>query len=348
MIGQPTTQRSETTAQMRKCIDLPRPGQSVYDECISIAGWLYSHTRDSSNCLVRAWLDGIRIGETRLLFQRPDVSDFLSVSRDVPTGFRFLARAGERNDSASEATIQLTASWSGDAAEYQIGTVSVCLVPASLQKRPYGEVLFPEQRAMLHRENIYGSGPPLLEPGIEMLHLILAYLSSPSSVLDIGCGAGAYGPALIEAGYDWTGLEINPHCLALLEQRGLPFRKAEAEMQPFPCANKEFDEAICIEVLEHIEHPESFLKEVSRIVRKRALFSVPNLEVIPYFKDWEAVPWHMLEGDHKNFFTRDNLRKLLAPYFSHVEVFSAIEHPLRTRDNVPLHAHLFAVADQLP
>ena len=108
--------------------------------------------------------------------------------------------------------------------------------------------------------------------------------------------------------------------------------------------DEEFDEAICIEVLEHIEHPEPFLEEISRIVRQRALFSVPNIEVIPYFKDWETVPWHMLEGDHKNFFTRTSLRELLAPHFSHVEVFSYSEHPLRTRDGIALHAHLCAVA----
>ena len=90
---------------------------------------------------------------------------------------------------------------------------------------------------------------------------------------------------------------------------------------------------------------EPFLEEISRTVRQRD-FSVPNIEVIPYFKDWETVPWHMLEGDHKNFFSRTSLRKLLAPYFWRVEVFSCSEHPLRTRDGIALHAHLCAVADK--
>ena len=78
----------------------------------------------------------------------------------------------------------------------------------------------------------------------------------------------------------------------------------------------------------------------------QALFSVPNIEVIPYFKDWETVPWHMLEGDHKNFFTRTSLHELLALHFPRVEVFSYAEHPLRTRDGIALHAHLFAIADK--
>jgi 2-polyprenyl-3-methyl-5-hydroxy-6-metoxy-1,4-benzoquinol methylase len=162
----------------------------------------------------------------------------------------------------------------------------------------------------------------------------------------VGCGAGACGPALIAAGHRWTGLEVNPDCLQLLEQSGLPFRHATRRTERFPCTDEEFDEAICIEVLEHIEHPKPFLKEVSRIIRKRALFSVPNIEVIPYFKDWETVPWYMLEGDYKNFFTHTSLHELLARHFLRVEVFSYGEHPLRTRDGIALHAHLCAVAEQ--
>jgi hypothetical protein len=55
------------------------------------------------------------------------------------------------------------------------------------------------------------------------------------------------------------------------------------------------------EYFQHFTPPEPFLEEISRIVRQRALFWVANIEVIPYFKDWETVPWHMLEDDHKLF-----------------------------------------------
>jgi 2-polyprenyl-3-methyl-5-hydroxy-6-metoxy-1,4-benzoquinol methylase len=331
---------------MHKWIDAPQPNQAVYDECISIAGWVFVEGRDPAACRVRAWFEGAPVGETHLLFARSDVSDFLSLPHNVPTAFRFLARAPGPSRAARHATIQLTASWNGDDREYLVDEVSVHLVPAFLQKRHFGEVVFPTQSRVLHRENIYGSGPPVLEADSQMLRLILDYLSPRSSVLDVGCGAGAYGPPLIAAGHQWIGLEVNPSCLQLLEQRGLPFRKTTPDTERFPCVDEEFDEAICIEVLEHVEHPEAFLEEIFRIVRQRAIFSLPNIEVIPYFKDWETVPWHMLEGDHKNFFTRRSLRELLAVYFSRVEVFSYSEHPLRTRDGIALHAHLCAVADK--
>ena len=108
----------------------------------------------------------------------------------------------------------------------------------------------------------------------------------------------------------------------------------------------EFENAICVEVLEHIANPDRFLSEISRAIRDRALFSVPNIEVIPYFSAWQVVPWHLLEADHKNFFTRASLRELLRKHFANVEVFSYAEHPLRTPDGIALHLHLFAVADK--
>lgn len=337
--------RFEQLAQMHKCIDAPRPDQAVYDECISIAGWIFAEGRSPTACRVRAWLDESSIGETKLLFIRPDVSNFLALPKDVPTAFRILACAPGYNE-ARDVTIELTASWEGDPAEYLIGKVPIHLVPVFLEKRDFGKALFPAQKRVLRRENIYGSGPPVMEPDARMLRFILDYLTPGSSVLDVGCGAGVYGPALIAAGHQWTGLEIDPNCLGLLEKSGLPFRKTTQEADRFPGKDEEFNEAICIEVIEHIDYPERFLEEISRVVRHRALFSVPNTEVIPYFKDWESVPWHMLEGDHKNFFTRSSLRELLAPHFSRVEVFSYIEHPLRTRDGIALHAHLCAVADK--
>ena len=70
------------------------------------------------------------------------------------------------------------------------------------------------------------------------------------------------------------------------------------------------------------------------------------MELLPFLHDWRVVPWHLLEGDHKNFFTRASLRRLLSQSFRSVEIFPYGEHPLRTRDGVPLYVHLFAVADK--
>lgn len=316
-------------------LESPAAGQTIYDEAIFVSGWLHVLNGDPASCVVRAYLDDGCVAETRLLFDRGDGS----------SGFKMLGKAASPGTEPREAILRVTASWDGER-EDEITRRSVRLVPAALRERPFGEVLFPENTTLLHRENIYGSGPPIEEPGVELMNLLRQYLPAKSSVVDVGCGAGAYGPGLMAAEHDWLGLEANSYCCEILERRQLPFRRVDPQVRELPGVDGEWDNAICIEVLEHVKDPDVFLREIARMIRTRALFSVPNLEVIPYLYDWRVVPWHLLEADHKNFFTRESLRSLLSRFFRRVEVFPYGEHPLRTRDDVAVHVHLFAVADK--
>jgi SAM-dependent methyltransferase len=326
-------------------LESPAPGQDIYDESVFLSGWVCAPGRDPASCRVRAYLGDCCFAATGILSYRPDVCEKLTLSREVLTGFRMLGKIRPAATEPREVTLRIIASWD-DKDSTVLAEQTVRLLPASLQARPYGEVVYPENETLLHRENIYGSGPPAEEPGVEVSNLLREYLPERSSVVDVGCGAGAYGPGLMAAGHEWLGLESNAHCCDLLLRRQRPFRRVNLESGDLPCAGGEWDCAICIEVLEHVKDPEIFLRELERVVRNRALLSVPNMEVLPYFHDWRVVPWHLLEGDHKNFFTRASLRILLGRFFRRVEVFSYGEHPLRTRDGVPLHQHLFAVADK--
>ncbi len=316
-------------------IDSPAPGQPVYDEALFVSGSLDLGNRTSPHYLVRAYMGERCCAETRISFPRPDGR----------IGFRMFGRILPSTVESREATLRVVAGI-GDPGRDIVAEQTIRLVPARLRDRPYGEVVWPENETLLHRENIYGSGPPLEEPGIAVSDLLHAYLPEGASVVDVGCGAGAYGPPLLAKGHDWLGLEANDHCCEILERRRLPFRRVDLSGTQLPCADAEKDCAICIEVAEHTKDPVTFVAEIARIIRRRALFSVPNLELLPYLHDWGVVPWHLLEGDHKNFFTRASLRSLLKRSFSGVEIFPYGEHPLRTRDGVPLYVHLFAVADK--
>ena len=315
-------------------IESPAAGQNVYDEALFIAGWIRGAQLNLVSCVVRAYADGELCGETRLLFPTNDAGRL---------GFRIFARISPPIVQPRDVTLRVVAGIADPGHEISVERI-LRLIPASLRERPYGDVVHPGNQSLLHRENIYGSGPPIEEPGAEVSELLRAYLPAGSSVIDVGCGAGAYGPPLRAAGHDWLGLEANAHCCDMLARRQLPFRKVESDR--LPAADGEFDCAICIEVAEHTKNPAAFVAEIGRIVRKRALFSVPNMELLPYLHDWRVVPWHLLEGDHKNFFTRASLHALLARSFSRIEIFPYGEHPLRTRDGVSLFVHLFAVADK--
>jgi SAM-dependent methyltransferase len=324
--------RTAVSATPSLVIESPAPGQNVYDEALFISGSIDLAGGESSSWSVRASVDGRSCAESRLFFPRPDAR----------LGFRMLGRISPAVAEPRDASLRVVV----DAGREIVAQQTIRLVPASLRERPYGDVVSPENETLLHRENIYGSGPPIEEAGIEVSNLLHAYLPAGSSVVDVGCGAGAYGPPLLVAGHDWLGLETNAHCCDILTRRQLPFRRVDVASGRLPCGDAEYDCAISIEVLEHTRDPAAFADEIARIVRRRALFSVPNMELLPYLHDWRVVPWHLLEADHKNFFTRASLRALLSRFFRRVEIFPYGEHPLRTRDDVPLYVHFFAVADK--
>jgi len=316
-------------------IDSPAPGQNIYDEAIFVSGSLDLGDRDPASFCLRAYVGDRCCAETRIFFPRPDGR----------TGYRMFGRISPSAAEPRDATLRVVAGI-GDPGRDVVAEQTIRLVPASLRERPYGEVVSPDNETLLHRENIYGSGPPIEKAGVEVSDLLHTYLPASASVVDVGCGAGAYGPPLIAAGHKWLGLEANGHCCDILERRRLLFRRVDLAAAQLPSADAEHDCAICIEVVEHTKDPAAFVTEIARIIRRRALFSVPNMELLPYLHDWRVVPWHLLEGDHKNFFTRASLRNLLSRSFSRVEIFPYGEHPLRTRDGVPLYVHLFAVADK--
>jgi SAM-dependent methyltransferase len=325
-------------------IDSPAPRESVYDQAIFLSGWVYAPNCDPGTGRVRAFLNDSCVAETHILFCRPDVTTHLGITGSTPTGFRMLGKTSTPAVVAHEATLRVALSYDSGP-EYTLAEQPVRLVPARLHEHAHGDVVHPDNTTLLQRENIYGSGPPLENPSPEVVHLLAAYLPAGTSVVDVGCGAGAYGPPLIVKGHEWLGLEANPDCCAILEHRQLPFRTVDRASDRLPGADQEWDCAICLEVLEHIAEPESFVKEIRRVSKGRALFSVPNLELLPYLHGWGVVPWHLLEADHKNFFTRASLRRLLEGSFRRVEVSPYGELSLPTRDGIPLYAHLFAVAD---
>ncbi len=301
-------------------IGSPQPSQRVYDQAITVSGRISGRAET-----IGVWSGDQLLAQTRLI---ADDGYFRLLARIVPP-------------LQTETPLTLTVR----AADVE-ARVPVIAVPAELDKRAYGQVVPPHQMELLHRENIYGSGPPIEHPSEEALALVRQFLPAAGSVLDFGCGAGAYGPPLIAHGYRWLGVEVQHQCAEILRRRGLPFRQLGSSEERLPFGDREFDAAIAIEVLEHIEPLDATVAEIARVIRSRFLVSVPNMEVIPYFAQLGVVPWHLLEATHVNFFTRASLAALLASHFRAVEVFSYGEHPVRTRDELPVDLHLFAVAEK--
>jgi SAM-dependent methyltransferase len=321
-------------------IDHPPAGSLNDPLALRIEGWLHAGERHPDLEAIELLAGGQVIASTRVFFARPDVATKFRLEPNTRTGFAVLASApalfGHRS-----VHLQCRARFrDGSLAAGCAHDISV--IAHDHRDNHYGVLVRPEETRLFHRSDIYTSGASVSEINPDCLALIQRYLGAPPRrALDVGCGFGGYGRALIGAGYDWFGVEVKASDCAELARLGLPHRHVDGRSLPF--ADSSFDTTMCIEVLEHIAEPAPFLAEIRRVTQRQFLVSVPNIELIPYLHRHAAVPWHLLEGDHKNFFTRPSLRALLSEYFARVEILSYAPLPLRTPEGLPLHNHLFAI-----
>lgn len=174
---------------------------------------------------------------------------------------------------------------------------------------------------ILHREDIYGSGPPNTEVyGIPNDVLQLTSILN-GSVLDFGCGSGILVQLLRRRGINAYGIELSSEIIkSSINPDVNPFITLYDGKFPTPYPNKSFDNIICSEVLEHIQDYSGAVQEFVRIAKDKVVITVPDISAIPLLHQHGVVPWHLLEATHINFFTQKSLYVLLSQYFEDVKI----------------------------
>ena len=145
-------------------------------------------------------------------------------------------------------------------------------------------------------------------------------------VLEVGCGPGDLSEALDMDGAHYLGTDLSTaevrHAATAYPHR----RFASASIYDLPFDDDQFDTVICCEVLEHLDDPETGLREVARVCRQQALISVPweptwrmlNLVRGAYVRDLGNTPGHL------QHFSRGKIRALVGRHFEIVDS----RHPL--------------------
>lgn len=319
-------------------VDLPEEGATVAREGFVVQGFAFD---EESGAFARldVRVNGAEIGSTTIRYRRPDVGLAIPKIWDTTCGFRLAATLPAIL--GGQVAIDVVASFpSGEA--WTLRRL-VAAGPKDYRNAPYGGLLSGNDSIVYGRDDIYSVGPPSNEASVECVTLLDSYLTAGETVLDVGCGMGAYAPPLIDAGVAWHGCDVNAEFVRVLQERGLEVTLSSEKELPFP--DDAFESALCIEVIEHVEEYPLLLNELARVARRRVFFSVPNAEAIPVLADRLLVPWHLLERDHKNFFTRSNLRATLQKYFRNVEVIPYGTMPMASSNGSPVYYHLFAVAE---
>lgn len=323
-------------------IDEPAASSPVDPLCFLVRGWVWLDLLHPEILSVEAWSGDTLAGETRALYDRPDVSVAHGLAPGTRTGFELFAHHPGAK-AGGELTVHITARLRDGSRTPPLARAMATTINRDYRLNHFGILLDRRTTAIQGRRNIFAEGPSQAEGSGEVALLLRRYLGPPPRrVVDVGCGLGSYGRGLLADGYDWVGAEVDAADCAELARLGLPHRQVDGRTLPF--RDGEFDSALCLEVLEHIEHPRDFLREVHRVAPRQLIVSVPNCELLGYLWDHLATPWHMLEADHKNFFTRWSLGALLREFYPEVELRFHTPYPLRTIEQTPLHYHLFAVA----
>jgi SAM-dependent methyltransferase len=332
-----------TTVTIQAALDLPSGTEPCDPLTIRIEGWVFGGSRHTDIAAVEAVAEADSLlAQTKLLFCRPDVASALAIAPDIPTGFSMLGAAPSLTG-AKQMSLGIRVRFRDGSSEL-VAERAVPLTGCDYRQGDWGVLLDAGFPHLVRREHMYNSGPSQDTPSQELLTLLDRYLPpAPARILDVGCGRGPYAEPLRSRGHDWFGVELKSEDCAVLDAKRLPFRQVDGRALPFSAGA--FDAAICIEVLEHVENPWEFIAEVRRVVRGRLIVSVPNLELVTYWRRYLAVPWHLLEADHRNFFSRASLGELLRGHFSSVEVFSYGHAPLRTAEGASVDYHLLAVAN---
>lgn len=323
-------------------IDDPAPGVSVDPLCCFVRGWVSLEAAVNGIAAIEAWADETLLGETSALLDRPDVRGALGLPDGSRNGFELFAHhpSAAPNDVFE---FSIRARLRDGTRTPVLASCPVTTIARDYRKNHFGVLLDRDTTAIQQRNNVFAVGPSQSEGSGELAALIRRYLGAPPCrIIDVGCGLGSYGRGLLADGYEWIGAEVSASDCAELERLGLPHRRVDGQTMPFE--NAAFDAALCIEVLEHIAEPRAFLAEVRRVAPRRLIVSVPNCELLGYLWDHLAVPWHMLEADHRNFFTRWSLGALLREFYSHVELRFHTPYPLRTIEGTPLHYNVLAIA----
>jgi 2-polyprenyl-3-methyl-5-hydroxy-6-metoxy-1,4-benzoquinol methylase len=132
-------------------------------------------------------------------------------------------------------------------------------------------------------------------PGVhEMIADLLGRCVEPgTNILDLACGAGALTLRLQQNGYKLTACDLIPDKLQARE--GVTFIEADLNEDFASKFDSSFDGIVASEVIEHMENPRHFLREIRKILMPNAplIVSTPNIDS-PFSKAVFARTGHHL------------------------------------------------------
>jgi SAM-dependent methyltransferase len=134
---------------------------------------------------------------------------------------------------------------------------------------------------------------------------------TPETMLDIGCGAGAFLAKMREKGWKVYGVEFDPRAAERGRQEGLDIFAGTIEAAGYPDAT--FDYVRSNHSFEHINNPREVLREIRRVIKLNGLLFIGVPNVSGLMARWFGTYWWYLGAPVHTFgYSPATLRRLLA------------------------------------
>lgn len=135
-------------------------------------------------------------------------------------------------------------------------------------------------------------------------------ISDTNKILDVGAGEGSLLECLSKLDYSYQlyGVEISTSGIETINSKKIPklVEILQFDGYKIPYPDKYFDLAICLHVLEHVEHERLFLAELKRVAN-RVIIEVPLEHT---FRIGRSIRAEKSYG-HINFYTVDTFLNVL-------------------------------------
>ncbi len=153
--------------------------------------------------------------------------------------------------------------------------------------------------------------------GVLRIDTALRMIGTGGRLLDIGCGDGSLGSV---ASYSEVhGLDISSIATKYARKKGIVAKQWDLN-EKFPYKENTFDADTCLDVIDYIENPENFGKEIYRILKPGGIvvISFPNIrnwrKIMSIIKgsfprtSGDSEGW---DGGHIHYFTSSDVEGLL-------------------------------------
>jgi len=140
-------------------------------------------------------------------------------------------------------------------------------------------------------------------------------------ILEPGCGRGEFLNGFRKIGMNVYGCDLSPQAGEDLES--IEVKQANIEQEPLPYDDDFFDVVYSKSLLEHLWHPENYLKEAHRVLK-------PGCLILTLVPDWEAnYKIYFDDYTHRTPFTNVSLNDIYQMCdFNNVQVVKFRQLPI--------------------